>query len=101
MLGFSDLDDLQLITATECARRMGYGSVAACRRALRRKGASLPRAFLRGKYRAADLKDWFLALDAAQNDGAFRRSEGKAGAAAVLSMEAARRRLRRNLAALG
>lgn len=91
MLGFSDLDDLDLITAHECARRLGFGSVETMRRAFRRKGATLPRPFLRGRYRAADLKDWFLAYH-----DAWRHGAGLVAAPAVVSLDAAR--LRKKLA---
>lgn len=71
VLGFSDLADHDLVTAIECARRLGFSSVETMRRALRRKGGNLPRPFLRGRYRAADLKDWLLSYRDAGRHGAF------------------------------
>lgn len=90
MLGFSDLQDHDLVTAFECAQRLGYGSVETMRRALRRKGGTLPRPFLRGRYRAADLKDWLLAFDAAKRHGAFFPQS--LDAPVVVSLDAARLR---------
>lgn len=95
MLGFSDLNDHDLVTAFECARRLGFSSVETMRRALRRKGGALPRPFLRGRYRAADLKDWLLAFDAASRHNAFFPQS--LAAPTVHSLDAAR--LRRKLAA--
>lgn len=64
MLGFSDIQDLDFLSSREVAARMGFRSWASLGRALRRLGADLPPALLRGRHRGDILKAWFQTLPA-------------------------------------
>jgi hypothetical protein len=62
MLGFADIEDDDMLTLEQISSRMDYRHAASLRRAIKRDGQSLPPAIRRGRYRGADVKDWYAGL---------------------------------------
>lgn len=64
MAGFADIDDLDFLTRSEIAARLGYASAATARRALARLGVGWPPCPFRGRARGDVVKAWAADLPA-------------------------------------
>lgn len=62
MLGFSDIADDDMLTASEIARRCGFSRASSLRRALARQNVNMPPSIFRGRYAGHLVRAWFTEI---------------------------------------